>query len=182
MPHFLTKKQSSCTILLSLQRHSDKKLQYLSNQNWWSASKMCLQKSASDIKTFMSQQKGKLFFSSEKKQNTKISPALPTPVLCWLPHYIFFPEIAPRFWAFLAYRDPCAGSREGYSVGQRLAVVEWTWGQWECPILLPKGHRVQQCQHPGSHHYRKCLPAYRCITAAALGPGQPATRAEPLKK
>lgn len=110
----------------------------------------------SNIKTSMSQQNGKIFFSVKKTKNLwkqKISSVLTPRILYWL-QYCSFPKIARRSGAFLVYRGPCAVSREGYRAWHRLAMVERTWGQcMECPISLPKGHRVQHCQHPGSHHY-----------------------------
>lgn len=48
--------------------------------------------------------------------------------------------------------------------------------------LSPRATGSNTASTPGSHHYRKCLPAYRCITAAALVPGQPANRVESLNK
>lgn len=76
---------------------------------------------------------------------------LTTCVIYWL-HC--FPKIAGRSGAFLVYRGLCAASRDGYRAWHRLAMVERTWGQSiECPISLPKGHGVQHCQHPVSHHY-----------------------------
>lgn len=156
---FSEKRRTSCFVLLSLRHHSDKKkqkkLQYLSHHNWWTASKNI---SIKYPNIFVSAKRKNIFFFSSEEKNTKLwtqKYTLSSQLLGFVGYSAaVFPEIAARSGAFLAYRGPCAVSREGYSGWHRLAMVEWTWCQcWECPIPLPKGYRVQHCQHPGSNHY-----------------------------
>lgn len=132
-----------------------KKLQYLSHHNWWTASKNI---SIKYPNIFVSAKRKNIFFFSSEEKNTKLwtqKYTLSSQLLGFVGYSAaVFPKIAARSGAFLAHRGPCAVSREGYSGWHRLAMVEWTWCQcWECPIPLPKGYRVQHCQHPGSNHY-----------------------------